>query len=75
MYSSFNLLIRRNPKENNFKVRNQRSLLIMFHGPCLLRCNPIPIQAVLETIRDLMNVAAVGKVSNLPPFSAVTTSL
>ena len=34
-YSSFNLLVRRKPKENNFK-------------------------AVLETIRDLMNVDAVG---------------
>ena len=35
LYSSFNLLVRRKPKENNFK-------------------------AVLETIRDLMNVDAVG---------------
>ena len=36
MYETFNVLLRRKPKENNFK-------------------------AVLETIRDVMNVAAVGK--------------
>lgn len=36
MYGSFNLLVRRNAKANNFK-------------------------AILETIRDVMNVAAVGK--------------
>lgn len=48
VYETFNILMRRKPKENNFKV-SQSVLLSPSSHYCPLA------QAVLETIRDLMN--------------------
>ena len=48
--------MRRKPKENNFKVRWQGEGLSTQDHP--LQLHP-PLQAVLETIRDLMNAECV----------------
>lgn len=57
VYESFNVFMRRKPKENNFKVSvHLGSRAYSLSGQPSL---PPHLQAVLETIRDLMNAECV----------------